>query len=1151
MANGAFGIGNGEQNNPFIIEDVQDLSAIRSHQTNSRTYYYKLNCHLNLKDVDWKPIKNFHGVFDGNAKTITNLTINDASADDLGLFANLQTNARIYNLGLINVKINGNDRIGGLAGKIDSDNVEVYNISVQGELTGHDYIGGLIGISRSRSTTYIHDIISDVKVTGNISVGGLAGEFTSYSDNETTRSKFQRAFFFNSVEGVDAPSTNPTFGIRDTNALYEDLYYDKDKIAVDYPDTTGIGKSKEFFYTTENFPNFAVSTILDDYYPHKQYTFTFSNGNYPTMCFQNRKFILFSINNELYKYDDSTKEFVKLDTPSKLTYEFFFKNGVKDISDIPISTLKKALRENKQNLKLLVLREYNNNNNNKLEILTDEPVSNLTIGLTTHSQRTIEKDYNPITMEMDYETIKKAEATEFPLIVYSEWENERNEELNKKVYVRSSKTSANTNPFTLRAQYNNDDGNSSSVKGSGFQDARTIQVEGNGHAEVKNFEQTTKVEFNKTVDWDKSKLKPQVKFDTRIEKQSVKTNITYTLYNTIVNEKRGIHVEAHGENKSRYLISVNNGKDWLSYKSSNNTWVKKELKNIINDGVTLKDLASRTVMNALPTNYKSKIKIASAISVEAFNDSYNIKGLNIEFEPNNGPDVENFLSKKKNDYVVITGKFVDKENDDLFYRLLTKSQIETDYHQIYPASDSGWLQSKNEKEFEFKIPLSKFRNGSNMIKLITKDTRGEISEKTIDMTLIEGTPEIKINSNNQFYANITLSHTMNKKVRFKILINGTQKAPYTEGQWSEWHETVEPFTFDYTWNTSDVLNGLPNEIQILVQDEMQTETFATFNIIGEYKALLFKDENNFYYSTDTGEVLQQLDFGTVIGGINTDDYTVTLENKTGLSMNDIIIFPDSDTQEDKAKIKLSHTGTDSTEGFISSSESFTIHNYNSLGTEIGSPKVYDNAIKVPYVLDNNDTYKFHVRIESTQDVPSYRHKIFRVLATGTPIDTTLVTINLPANEYVTKYNNSKLLDSLYEKEGEGLFELRIKDIPDTCGLNGKSIFVIGDYVYTWDNGRITEEEFMKNPIDIATKKANITEYSTNNSNYSIFSVSWLDTLFTQYYGDTLSNLVNKGNVSYTRRLRENEYYDGHIAWLKDNANNPNITFTLNRKIVQK
>ena len=438
-----------------------------------------------------------------------------------------------------------------------------------------------------------------------------------------------------------------------------------------------------------------------------------------------------------------------------------------------------------------------------------------------------------------------------------------------------------------------------------------------------------------------------------------------------------------------------------------------------------------------------------------------------------------------------------------------------------------------------------------MIKLITKDTRGEISEKTIDMTLIEGTPEIKINSNNQFYANITLSHTMNKKVRFKILINGTQKAPYTEGQWSEWHETVEPFTFDYTWNTSDVLNGLPNEIQILVQDEMQTETFATFNIIGEYKALLFKDENNFYYSTDTGEVLQQLDFGTVIGGINTDDYTVTLENKTGLSMNDIIIFPDSDTQEDKAKIKLSHTGTDSTEGFISSSESFTIHNYNSLGTEIGSPKVYDNAIKVPYVLDNNDTYKFHVRIESTQDVPSYRHKIFRVLATGTPIDTTLVTINLPANEYATKYNNSKLLDSLYEKEGEGLFELRIKDIPDTCELNGKSIFVIGDYVYTWDNGRITEEEFMKNPIDIATKKANITEYSTNNSNYSIFSVSWLDTLFTQYYGDTLSNLVNKGNVSYTRRLRENEYYDGHIAWLKDNANNPNITFTLNRKIVQK
>ena len=1163
MAEGKFGGGNGNWSNPFIIEDVADLSAIRSNPSAC----YKLKNRLDLKDVDFEPIKDFSGQFDGNCQSIYNLSIDKTNEDNIGLFANVKSNnvnnndykVHIYNVSLINCTIKGHDNVGCLVGNISSDNIDIHGIYVGGSsttVTGHNEVGGIIGMSGSRNKITIEDLISDCSINGNFDVGGIIGQLSSYGEDTTKYSSFNRGFFLNTIKSVDELSANPTVGKADEKVVYTDLYYEKSKVPSQYEDEKATGVDKEFFYTIENFPNFQKVGVSDPYYPHDKLLYVFSQNNYPVFCFNNHRYYLFKIANEYYKFDNTTNDFVKLDTPAKLTYTFFVENGIKDTSKIPSSTLRKVLSK-QQNLTVLVLREHNNNNNNNtLQVVKDTTLSgNIKLELTTHKQKaTVEDDYNPLSVDMVTYNLQQKEASKIPLIINGEYnEKVKDNDILQQLYINYNTQKDNNKDFSLLAQYNDTKETDAKVKNSGLKDTRDIRIESSKHADVKGLQQVTKSEYSKPNNYTNGNVNTKVTYDYKKLHNSIKTNVTYTLYNTIVNEKRGVHVEAHGENKSRYLISINNGKDWLNYNSKNNSWEKvSALQDIYNRGVTMKDLASRTVMNALPTDYKSKIKIASAISVESFNNSHTIKGLNIEFEPNSGPDVQNFLSNKKNDNVVITGKFFDNENDDVFYQLYTKSQIETDYRQLLPTNKGGWLQSKNEKDFEFKIPLYEFKNGSNMIKIVTKDTRGEISEKTINMTLIEGAPAIKINSNNQFYANITLSHSMNKRVHFKIFINGKQKAPATEGKWSEWHDTTTPFTFDYTWDTEDVLNGLPNEIQVVVQDEMQTETFATFNVLGEYKALLFKDENNFYYSTDTGEVLQQLDFGTVIGGINTDDYTVTLENKTGLSMNDIIIFPDSDTQEDKAKIKLSHTGTDSKEGFVSSSDKFVVHNYNTSGAEIGNGTTYENAIKVPYVLDNNDTYKFHVRIESTQDVPSYRHKIFRVLATGNPIDTSMVTANLPQGEYATKYNNEHTLQEMYLKEGEGLFQIKVKNTDkDALGLNEKSIFVAGNDVYIWKDGDIIEEAFMKCPISDTELQSSISTYQQNTRNYSIFAVTWLDTLFKQYYGDTLMNLVNKGDISFTRRYRTNEYYDGHVAWLKDKATNKDINFTLNYHFVEK
>ena len=74
--------------NPYIIEDVADLNAVRNFYTKDSTtpYNFKLDCHLDLKGSDfenWTPIPNFLGTFDGNFNCIYNLKIKERKKNDL------------------------------------------------------------------------------------------------------------------------------------------------------------------------------------------------------------------------------------------------------------------------------------------------------------------------------------------------------------------------------------------------------------------------------------------------------------------------------------------------------------------------------------------------------------------------------------------------------------------------------------------------------------------------------------------------------------------------------------------------------------------------------------------------------------------------------------------------------------------------------------------------------------------------------------------------------------------------------------------------------------------------------------------------------------------------------------------------------------
>ena len=141
--------GDGSVVNPFQIWTAEQL-----HRICNKRYLSKNYCFLQMADIDlkaystgrgWQPIgdsKNqFCGYYDGNGRSISNLTIN-SNKEMVGLFGCIDQTGVIKNIVLKNANIQGNFNIGGITG-INNGNIS--SCSVQGYFSGTVGIGFLSG----------------------------------------------------------------------------------------------------------------------------------------------------------------------------------------------------------------------------------------------------------------------------------------------------------------------------------------------------------------------------------------------------------------------------------------------------------------------------------------------------------------------------------------------------------------------------------------------------------------------------------------------------------------------------------------------------------------------------------------------------------------------------------------------------------------------------------------------------------------------------------------------------------------------------------------------------------------------------------------------------------------------------------------------
>ena len=175
----------------YQITDVTDLkNFLGFSESNDNTNKFILTNDLDLNGSPGLYVP-YLGVeeFNGNFKTISNLSINLPNNADIGFFG-YAVGSNIHDLGIVSGSVTGYGNVGALVGF--NNNTIVNNAYATAPVTGNQIVGGLIGYNNSSS-------ISNSYATGNVS-GSSAGGLVGRNDNS---SSISNSYATGSISGTN------------------------------------------------------------------------------------------------------------------------------------------------------------------------------------------------------------------------------------------------------------------------------------------------------------------------------------------------------------------------------------------------------------------------------------------------------------------------------------------------------------------------------------------------------------------------------------------------------------------------------------------------------------------------------------------------------------------------------------------------------------------------------------------------------------------------------------------------------------------------------------------------------------------------------------------------------------------------------------
>ncbi len=193
-----FSDGNGSIENPYQVSNCDQLDYVRDYPESNFVLASDVDC----TDVAFSPIESFSGDFNGNGKVVTNLTIDLPLEDSIGLFKTLSGN--IHNLGLDNVNIAGDEKVGGITG---INNGLIEEVFVTGTIVGNNYVGGIAGINERvevsdgfpyNGASNDNDVLREINNSYTMVdlIGGTVGGITGYN-----KGKIDKVYSLGTING--------------------------------------------------------------------------------------------------------------------------------------------------------------------------------------------------------------------------------------------------------------------------------------------------------------------------------------------------------------------------------------------------------------------------------------------------------------------------------------------------------------------------------------------------------------------------------------------------------------------------------------------------------------------------------------------------------------------------------------------------------------------------------------------------------------------------------------------------------------------------------------------------------------------------------------------------------------------------------------
>lgn len=204
---------------------------------------------------------------------------------------------------------------------------------------------------------------------------------------------------------------------------------------------------------------------------------------------------------------------------------------------------------------------------------------------------------------------------------------------------------------------------------------------------------------------------------------------------------------------------------------------------------------------------------------------------------------------------------------------------------------TNWSIPTENRNIASSIPVSMLSVGMNTLVLeVSNETDKVITETYTEIIELKNDAPIAIinNDSNSFRLHFIITDTnVGDKIEYRLLLSNNKVDELVLVPWTT--PSLAPVEIDYAIDTTNVEMGKLNAITIEYRDNYNTQNKTVYTFTGEYKNIMFADENNLYYTTDKGAILKLLKFGNLQAGTISDAKPVRLVNRYGTPINNIVI----------------------------------------------------------------------------------------------------------------------------------------------------------------------------------------------------------------------------------------------------------------------